>query len=90
MTAYIQWQNSQSAINWFNNITNKEQCTFIIFDIAEFYPSISKQLLLESFEYAKQIVKIEENEISIIMHARKSLLYNDSQPWTKRFPKFSR
>ena len=79
-----QWQNTSSTIEWFKGITNKNECKFIIFDIVDFYPSISKQLLLNSIEYAKTITTIDEDDIKIILHARRSILYHDGEPWIKR------
>ena len=84
ITKSNQWQNTTSTIEWFKNIQNKNKCSFIIFDIAEFYPSISKELLLNSLKYAQQYVQIPKEDIDIIMHARKSLLYHDNQAWIKR------
>ena len=40
------------------------------FDIEEFYPSISKELLLKSTTYAKTLVNIRDEEINTIMHSR--------------------
>ena len=84
ITKTNQWQSTSDAIKWFKNIEMKNECTFVIFDISEFYPSISKQLLLNSINFAKQYTTISDDDINIIMHARKALLYNDSQPWIKR------
>ena len=39
-----QWKNSSAVIKWFRNIENKSNCSFIIFDIQDFYPSISLSL----------------------------------------------
>ena len=47
------------------------------FDIEEFYPSVSKELLLEAITYAKALVNINE-EINTIMHSRKSLPFNNT------------
>ena len=48
------------------------------FDIEEFYPSISKELLLKAITYAKTLVNISDEEINTIMHSRKSLLFNNT------------
>ena len=44
-TEVNQWKNSLSVIYWFNNIKNKPRHSFLTFDIAEFYPSITEELL---------------------------------------------
>ena len=40
-----QWRNTDDTIQWFKAINNKDKYTFLNFDIAEFYPSISEHLL---------------------------------------------
>ena len=54
------------------------------FDIEEFYPSISKELLLKVIKYAKTLVNISDKEINTIMHSRKSLLINNKDIWIKK------
>ena len=36
-----QWRNTNAVLKLFNNITDKSNCSFIQFDIKEFYPSIT-------------------------------------------------
>ena len=36
-----QWKNTKAVLNWFNSIENKDDHSFIAFDVVEFYPSIS-------------------------------------------------
>ena len=43
-----QWRNTSNVIDWIQNITDKGNCIFIQFDIEEFYPSITKHLLLKA------------------------------------------
>ena len=40
-----QWRNTQNVIDWFGNIEEKTSHSFISFDIIDFYPSISENLL---------------------------------------------
>ena len=54
------------------------------FDIEEFYPSISKELLLKAITYAKTLVSISDEEINTIMHSRTSLLFNNTDIWIKK------
>lgn len=37
---YNQWRNTNNNTEWFENITKKQNCAFIQFDIKEFYQSI--------------------------------------------------
>ena len=48
-----QWRNTDTVIGWFMGIRNKHLCKFIIFDIKELHPSISKNLLKKALTYAK-------------------------------------
>ena len=43
-TGLNQWKNSSSVINWYSNIQHKNQHTFAVFDIENFYPSITEKL----------------------------------------------
>ena len=78
-----QWRNTSSVIEWFENIQNKNQCTFTVFDIEEFYPSISEELLNKAIEFATH-TEISEEEKRIIHHARKSLLFDKNKPRVKK------
>ena len=40
------WRNSAEVIEWFVSVQKKERCTFVNFDIVEFYLSISPTLLV--------------------------------------------
>ena len=56
-----QWKNSLALIKWFRNTENKPHCSFIIFNIKDFYPSIhhclTEQLNLEKKSTVSQIMK---------------------------------
>ena len=71
-----QWKNTQDVIDWFSNLKDKSDKTFIKFDIVDFYPSISEELLERAINYAKSVSAITEQQESIIWHSRKSLLFN--------------
>ena len=79
-----QWKNSTSVIKWFSELENKNDCIFIKFDIREFYPSITEDILKTSLSFAKEYQDIPEEDIRIINHCRMSLLFNDNQPWKKK------
>ena len=48
-----------------------------------FCPPISENLLDQALSWASNLVIITKEEISIMKHARKSLLFNDGKPWIK-------
>ena len=55
-----------------------------MFDIKDFYPSIKEDLLIEALEFAKQHVTIKSKDRETIFQPRKSLLYNEGEPWFKK------
>ena len=83
-TLLNQWKNTSSVIKWFKNISNNSNHTFVIFDIDSFYPSISENLLKNAISHAKQYVTITDQEVDIIMHSRKSLLFDQGTAWIKK------
>ena len=66
---YNQWRSTSTVIEWFKAI-EKKPCKFIKFDIAEFYPSISVELLEKSINFARSIIEIENKIIDIIKHGK--------------------
>ena len=79
-----QWKNSHGVIDWFSNLKSKNRLTFLVFDIVDFYPSISQDLLIDAIDFAMQYTNISEHEKDVILHSRKSLLFDNEQPWSKR------
>ena len=51
-TGMNQWKNTKSVLTWFNNIADKDQHSFIAFDVVHFYPSISIELLDAALDFA--------------------------------------
>ena len=83
-TGYQHWRSTKSVIKWFNSIPNKDTCHFLKFDGVEFYPSIGENLLNQALNFAKTFQAIAVEQIEIIQHCRKSLLFDDSSSWVKR------
>ena len=79
-----EWKNTANVINWFKKVESKNSHKFLMFDIKDFYPSIKEDLLIEALEFAKQHVTIKSKDRETIFHARKSLLYNEGEPWIKK------
>ena len=65
-------------------IPNKADYTFTMFDIKDFYPSISESLLIEALDFAKRYTDVPKKDLEVIMHARKSLLFNSGHVWIKK------
>ena len=81
-----QWRSTQDVISWFKAIQNKQKGHFIQFDICDFYPSISVELISDALNWAQEFTTISTLDREIIMAAKNTLLYNDSNPWCKKNP----
>ena len=79
-----QWRNTDSVINWFENRKSKNKSIFMQYDIEEFHPSISEDLLKKALDHAITFVDISSEEEDTIVHCRKSLLFNNTYIWTKK------
>ena len=89
-----QWKSTQQVLNWFKDISHKSRKRFLQFDICEFYPSITEDLLLKALEFASHVESakpmLTQENINIILHCRKSFLFtapsnsNRPTPWQKK------
>ena len=71
--------NNPNVIKWFQAIPNKSQHAFITFDVCDFYPSITEQLLTRALDYASRFTHITPQD-HFITHTKKSLLYHQNTP----------
>ena len=78
------WRNTGDVITWFEKIKDKKTATFKSFDICDFYPSITDQLLENALIFASNFTNITEEENCIIIYTRRSSLYNNNTPWAKK------
>ena len=78
------WKNTASVLHWFNSLENKEELSFICFDVCEFYPSINEKLLSKALDFANKYRPISKNERDIILHAKRSLLFSSDSIWEKK------
>ena len=67
---FNQWKTTTAIINWFKPIKNKQHFIFICFNINEFYPSISQDLLNKALDLASNWDNITTDERNIIIHAK--------------------
>ena len=79
-----QWKNTKAVLNWFNSIQCKAPCSFITFDVVDFYPSISIDLLNAALDFASQHVYISNDDRHIILQAKTSLLCSNGELWAKK------
>ena len=79
-----QKKNTQEVIDQFKAIDIKHQYKFIVFDIKDFYPSISKELLTDALIFAETIIiNLDDHDKNIIYHSHKWLLFNQEKAQTK-------
>ena len=83
-TNYKQWQNSDEVISWFENIENKKKHLFIQFDVVNFYPSITAELMEAAINWASTYTNISESEKTTIIEAKRALIFPNGQPWIKK------
>ena len=83
-TRYLQWMNTVSVIQWFKKLEDKKSYSFINFDIVNFYPSITENLLKNAINWAATLVPISDDEKEIIFHVRQNFLFYNGQPWVKK------
>lgn len=83
-TKMNQWKNSDEVISWYNSRQLTKSSSFICFDICDFYPSITEDLLKKALDYGARFNTISNDEREIILSSKKSLLFNNDEPWFKR------
>ena len=62
----------------------KKHCKFIQLDIKEFYPSITEETLNKALGFAGNYTKILIEDIHLIYHCIKSLLFFNNEAWKKK------
>ena len=55
-----------------------------MFDIVNYYPSISKQLLHKAIQFARRFTEVTEQEEEIIFQAKETVLIHNELPWKKK------
>ena len=60
-----QWTSTTEVINWFTKLPDKSKLTFLVYDIVDFYPSITRELLTTCLKWARKYTKITEVEFEI-------------------------
>ena len=83
-TSLVQWKNSYDVIQWFKVIKNKKNCSFIVLDVCEYYPSITQKLLNDALRWASTFTEISDDEKNIILSSKRSLLYMKNTAYRKK------
>ena len=66
-----QWRNTIDVLKWFNTLPDRKSLTFICFDIVQFYPSITQELLGKALKFASNYCNITADDEHIIMSTKK-------------------
>lgn len=83
-TPKAQERNTNFVLDWHNKIQDKEHVSFMHFEFERYYPSITEELLSKVVRFAKNVLGIPHDDISIIMQWRKTLIFNEQMSWVKK------
>ena len=85
------WKSTGEVLEWFNTLKHTNKATrnpnikFIKFDIEQFYPSITRELLHKSIQFARENgVFICKHDLNIIETARETFLFKNGTPYVKK------
>ena len=87
-TGLTQWKNTAAVIAWFQDIQNKPKTRFVNFDIVDYYPSITEDLLHRALDYATRYTEVTQEDREVILHTKRSLLYDNNIAWVKQGSEF--
>ena len=79
-----QWRSTSDCVNWFKDIEFNRKNSFIIFDIKNFYPSITRKVLLKAIDLAKQFTDVPGDKVDLILHCRRTMLLHNGELWVKQ------
>ena len=68
-----QWKNLTSVMKWFTALESKTNCVLIKFDIREFFPFITEDILKTSLSFANVYQNIPEEDIRKINNCYKQV-----------------
>lgn len=82
-TGLNQWKSTNDVLKWFEAIPDKQDKKFLKYDIINFYPDITFELLKEALNWAKNYTEIDSTEEAVILHVRQNFLFFNGNPYTK-------
>ena len=71
-----QWRDTGQVFDWFKKLEYKSKSKVIQLDIKEYYPSITEETLHKTISFASNHTTVSLEDISIMKHSRKSLLFH--------------
>lgn len=78
------WRDNTSVLEWFKNLQEKKKMRFIVFDIVDYYPSITRELLERALAWASNLCEVGDLDKKIILEARKTFLFLNGDPHIKK------
>ena len=64
-TKINQWKNMVSAIKCFNSLKDKHLMKFVMFDIKDFYPSVTQHLFNKTLNFASEYIYISKCDVDV-------------------------
>ena len=83
-TGFNQWKSTNDCLDWFNALKDKDHFRCTKLDIQSFYPEIGKKLLENAINWARKQTPINEDEIELIFHCRRSFLFFGEDVFVKK------
>ena len=83
-TGLNSWQSTQAVLDWYKQLPQDKNLSFLAFDIENYYPSINLEVLKKALNYAKNFCDISDKEMEIILHARKTFLMSRGETYVKK------
>ena len=79
-----QWRDTSQVTDWFKKFEYKSKSKFIQLDIKEYYSSTTEETLDKAISFASNHTTVSLEDMRIIKHSRKSLLFHLEQAWKKK------
>ena len=79
-----QWENSTLVRVQFKAIINKQQCFFSVFEVGEFYISISLDLYEKALNFPKEITPTADIDLRIMTQSTENILFHGGESFIKR------
>lgn len=83
-SGYNLWKSTSEVLDWFNSTRSTKSPMFLKFDIQEFYPSITSELLDKALKFASSYVNITDVEEETIKVSKEALLFSNNECWEKK------
>ena len=79
-----QWCSIKYCVKWFRDYDKNDKCSFIKYDIRDFYLCITEKAVDKVLKLAKEYIVISEDKTNIIKHCHKSIQYQNEELWIKK------